>query len=216
MGLQHGDDSVWEFIHCGSGEQVCEVQGKIDPLTFADLGAAIGTWYNGALLGIENNQDGGANRALFNLGYQNIYYEHTNQGRPYDKATPRLGINMNARRRSELISHSRRLLEDGSLVIRSSRLVGQMESFALNGVKYEAISGAHDDLVMAYLIAGAMTVYHLEVARMSSHPLLPMVDGKEVDGPSEEKETLPRKLARHVMSHTPNREVWASSAENLI
>ena len=65
-GLERGDDSVIQVIRMETGVQVCEVQGKIDPIALGEKCYEIGTWYNNALVAIENNQDGGANRTLFN------------------------------------------------------------------------------------------------------------------------------------------------------
>lgn len=194
QGLIHGDDSVWQFLKVSSGEQVGEIQGKIDPVAFAEIGASFGKWYGNALLGIENNQDGGANRKLFDLGYPHVYFEMRDRGRPYDEATPRLGLNMNARLRARLIAQSRRLLKDGSLSINSIRLVGQMEAFHLNGLKYEAIGGAHDDLVMAWLIASHLMWHQMEVEEMKATGLAPLVDGEELPG----EETFVQKVVKRV------------------
>lgn len=187
-GLQHGDDSVYEVFHCGSGEQVCEVQGKIPPDDFADLGYELGTWYNHALIGIENNKDGGANRILAGLGYRNLYFDMADRGKPYLDPTQRLGINMNSRRRSELVTHSRAMLGDRSMILHSSKLIGQMEAFVLHGVKFQAITGAHDDLVMAMLIAGGMMMFQLSVSHRKASPLPSYVDGEAI---GEEVETPP-------------------------
>ena len=157
-GVERGDDSVLEGIKMSTGEQVFEVQGKIDPLTFGEISYQYGTWYNNALLGIENNKDGGANGMLHKLGYSNVYFQKNNTGEAFDKQTAKLGFNTNLKTRHEIIANGRKFMEDGSVTVRSQHLLSQFEIFALNsaGTKFEALSGGHDDLVMAWLIACEM------------------------------------------------------------
>jgi len=189
QGLQHGDDSVLQVINCHTGEQVAEVQGKIEPLTLAELAFALGNWYNGALVGIENNQDGGANRHLFKLGYGNVYFEQKDTGKAFDDATPRLGLWMSAPVKARLVAWVRRLMLAGDLVPRSSELVAQFEIFVLDGINFQAIRGGHDDLVMAWLIAAEMMRVQMMYEEARQNLLVPLVNGKPIDSTSEEEIT---------------------------
>ena len=189
-GLDHGDDSVFQVGRLGTGEQVAEVQGKLDPFSFAELGYMLGNWYNVALIGIENNKDGGANRHLFESGYKNIYFQQTETGEASRKPTPKLGFNTNLRTRPMLVAQARRWLEDGSAVIRSQDLLGQFEPFALQGVRFEAISGAHDDLVMAYMLMVEMMRVCSLTDQMMNEKLPVYCNGKRLD-PAAEFEEVP-------------------------
>lgn len=199
-GLEHGDDSVLEVLSGSTGEQVAELQGKVDPFTFGELAAMLGTYYNNALIGIENNKDGGANRVLHEMGYTNIYFEQKDMGEPYDKHTIKLGINTNIRNRHRLISQARRWMEDRSAIPVSKHLVGQFETFVLRSTKFEAIPGGHDDLVMAWVIAIEMLRVHLVMDEAKHTELKPLWNGVEVsDGFGDEFDAEPTNIIdKHV------------------
>ena len=179
-GLEHGDDSVLEVIVGSTGEQAAELQGKVDPFTFGELAYMLGMHYNEALIGIENNKDGGANRVLHEMGYKNIYFEQKDLGEPYDKHTIKLGINTNIRNRHRLISQARRWMEDRSAIPVSRQLVAQFETFVLRSTKFEAIPGGHDDLVMAWVIAIEMLRVHTMMNEAKNTELNPLWNAKEV------------------------------------
>lgn len=185
-GLQHGDDATGQVIRVSTGDQVAELQGKIEPFALAEHLFAIGTWYNEALIGIENNRDGGANRALFEMGYKNIYFEMKEIGLPYQKPTAKLGYNMNARTRAMLVAQARKFMMDASVNVRSLQLVSQFETFALESEKFQAITNAMDDLVMGWMIACEM--FRLQLLRMevSRNDLNPMWNGEEITEHGEE------------------------------
>jgi len=199
-GLEHGDDSVLEVLSGSTGEQVAELQGKVDPFTFGELAVMLGTYYNNALIGIENNKDGGANRVLHEMGYTNIYFEQKDMGEPYDKHTIKLGINTNIRNRHRLISQARRWMEDRSAIPVSKHLVGQFETFVLRSTKFEAIPGGHDDLVMAWVIAIEMLRVHLVMDEAKHTELKPLWNGVEVgDGFGDEFDAEPANIIdKHV------------------
>lgn len=181
-GLERGDDSVLTGICMETGEQVFEVQGKIDPITLGEMAYEYGMWYNRALVGMENNKDGGANRVLARLNYANIYLQQNNTGRVWDQATDRLGFNMSRKTRLEIIANAREMMQDGSVTVRSQHLLSQFEIFAMSpSGKFEAISGGHDDLVMAWLIAVELFRHQLEINALKDRVLLPYIDGKPWD-----------------------------------
>ena len=185
-GLAHGDDSVYEVIDVETGHQVAEMQGKIDPITFGELGYMLGSHYNDALIGIENNKDGGANRVLQRLGYPNIYLQQNNAGEPWDKATPKLGFNVNLKTRLILIAQARRWMEEGAVYPHSTDLLTQFETFVFTNTKFEAVSGAHDDLVMAWVIAIEMVKVQAEWGEAKRNQLNPYWDGQELSEWGEE------------------------------
>ena len=207
-GLQKGDDSCWGMFKLSTGEQVAEIQGKIDPQAFAEMGRLLGLYFgqtSPALLGIENTKDGGANRFLAELGYPYIYQEQADNKKAYLEPTARLGISMSgARRRTALIAQARKWCEDGSVVPRSQWLLAQMETFALHHGKFQGLPGSHDDLVMEFV----MSVEMMRVALMingDGKGSSPMVDGVPIDAEEpvrtaeEEKwDLLDRKVAEKI------------------
>jgi len=180
-GLSHGDDSVFQVINCNSGDQACEVQGKLDGVTFGEVGYMLGNWYNEAMIAIENNKDLTSLNLLgpAQLGYPNLYYEAKEAGRAWRDQTSKLGWNTNLRTRPMMVTRGRDMLSDGSVKIFSSKLASQWETFALENSKYQAIAGAHDDLVMAYLIALEMMAIQLVRREVMTNGLNPFLDGKE-------------------------------------
>lgn len=214
-GLEHGDDSVLEVFETTRGQQCAELQGKVEPFALAELAFMLGTYYGNAIVAIESNKDGGCNRHLFELGYRNLYFEMADTGQGWDKATPKLGINVNLRSRHRLIAQARRWLEDGSARVRSRSLLAQMETFVLRDAKYQAIPGGHDDLVMAYCFAVEM----LRVSSLRDNPggLPPMLDGEVVTEPAFEDldaaETLPR--SERLIRQTQRRALRESPATTM-
>jgi len=201
---------------------VAELQGKIEPFAFADHLFTLGHYYNEALIGIENNRDGGANKVLFELGYKNIYFEMKEVGLAYQKPTAKLGYNMNSRTRAMLVAQARKFLTEGSTSIRSISLVGQFETFALESEKFQAIENAFDDLVMAYLIACEMMRVQLLRTETSLNRLNPTWNGEEVSEPGledfevmENQTRSERLMAKHQKKTYEQDIVDASTVGNL-
>lgn len=180
-GLTRGDDSVYEVIRCATGDQVAEVQGKIPPKIFGELGATLSQYYNNALIAIENNKDGGANQFLYDAGCRNIYFQRDVTARAYDKITDKLGYNMNLRTRPILVAQARSWMEDGSAIPRSQRLLSQFEIFVHRLGRFEALPGGHDDLVMAWLLAVEMTRVALISVDGTQNNLNPLYNEEEID-----------------------------------
>ena len=184
-GLPHGDASVLEVISCSTGRQVYECYGAIPPFELAERAYLVGTYYNSALCAIENNKDGGCNRALFEMGYRSIYFQKDDRSKAYEEYTPKLGFNTNVRSRFKIITATRKLLEDGSLSIRSRALLGEWETFALDAGKFQGIRGAHDDKVMAYCIAVEAWRVQMLSLELEENQLKPIWEGREV-GPEHD------------------------------
>ncbi|MEW6750882.1 MAG: hypothetical protein AB1505_07885 [Candidatus Latescibacterota bacterium] len=102
------------------------------------------------------------------------------RGKAWDEASPRLGLNMNPRSRHRLIAQARRWMEDGSVRLRSTRLLDQCQTFVLRDAKYQAVRGGHNDLVVAWAIATAMMWVQLPVDGVDEQGLPPLVSGQPV------------------------------------
>jgi len=237
-GLLHGDDAAIEVFCVETGRQVMEIQGTIHPFDLAEICWLVGTFYaykkrlsdgkverTPALIAIENNKDGGANAKLLELGYENIYFLAEDKGKGYQEQLPKLGINMNQRRRAELISKGRTWAEDESVIIKSSFLLGQMEIFQLRNGKFQAPIGGHDDLVLAYLIAvEMMEVVQLLMELDSREGLRPLADGEpvphdetDVGDEWEEEKPLVEKLIERTRQKQSEAgpEEWVTEYDNL-
>jgi hypothetical protein len=190
-GLDSGDDSVLQVLSLAHGEQVAELQGKVEPFAFAGLAYLLGTWFNDALVGIENNKDGGANRALFELRYPNIYLEQSDVRLSYDKPSAKLGWNTNVRSKHRLVAQGRKLMEDGSVIPHSDRLLSQFETFILQDAGYSAVKGGHDDLVMSWLIGIEMLMFATRLEKVRENPLMPLINGEPVEALSADDPASP-------------------------
>ena len=180
-GLERGDDSVLEGVCCNSGEQIFELYGKIEPVSFGELAYMMGVYYNDALIGIENNRDNTSNRVLRDLGYKNIYLEHTETNRSYRKPTDKMGWNTNLRTRPQLIALGRQYMSDGSAIPRSIKLINQFKNFALHMGVFRGLPGSHDDFVMAWLICMEMMRFQLMIMEAKKSSLKPLLNGEEVN-----------------------------------
>ena len=204
-GLMHGDDTVIEVFCVSDGEQCAEMQGKIDPMAGAEFCFLLGTWYNNALVCIENNKDGGMNRILFELGYRNIYYQSRDDGKPVPQLTQKLGFNTNIRTRSQLITQAKNYVMDASVTVRSEQLLGQLEVFGLEGGKFQAIAGAHDDIVLAFLLCceAFKTQLLFETGRTNS--LNPLWEGQEVTDSFDTIDDYTPKLVERLIDQSRDR-----------
>ncbi|HEY3927195.1 MAG TPA: terminase [Candidatus Koribacter sp.] len=135
-----GDYSAAEVIEAGTGMQVAEYCGHQTPAELALGVVVMGRRYNDALLVVERNNHGHAVIAeLERLGYTNLY-EKNNQ----------LGWLTTVASRPRMIEQFAAMLRNEPEKINSKRLLEECKTF----VRREdgsgaAMSGAHDDLVMA-------------------------------------------------------------------
>lgn len=221
QGLEHGDNSALEVLCLNDGHQVAEYQGKMEPSELGELAYLLGQYYNWAFGCFENNADlTPQSVCAVQLKYPNYYYQQT-VGSDVDTSTRKYGWNTNMRTRYLMINDMRSMLADGSLTVRSSWLLDEMEIFARSPRgKYEAIPGGHDDLVMAYAIAVQMFKYAL-LMRQDEEGLQPLVDGQmvrpgedDIDEPLE-KQTREARIAAKVAAERTLPE-YVTSLGNLL
>lgn len=166
-GGKGGDRSVIEVIRAGDkhrpDEQVAEFASDFHgPHDLAPVAAMVGRLYGDgaggeALLIVECNGEFG-DSCLFDIRsryqYGNLFI-----WKIYDKtknlATTRLGWWTTPSTRPKLIARGHHALVNGDLVINSEFLLDELEDFQgdLFMAKAQAISGRHDDRVMAMLMA---------------------------------------------------------------
>lgn len=157
-GLEHGDDSV--AVVMDYYNRVCAVlQGKIGSRELARLTTELGRFYNGALLGIERNNSGGAviDFARDEFKYPNLYWRKdplTISGqKPREwgwhtgEDTKGLAINYLAGKLPEIELTDAKVLK---------QLGEYRYIFSKTGTKVTMGGSPHDDLVMGLAIAAQM------------------------------------------------------------
>ena len=153
-GLKEGDASCGYVQSRLTGTIVAEIYGQFIPRRFAKELAALGWWYNGALIcpEVEPSAQGRSTcDELENLGYINIYQQRREKiiG---DPLTKRYGLPMTKDQKDRVVGIGREVIEERQL--RSP--VREFWLELLNFVEHPsgrmaADMGLKDDRVMAYL-----------------------------------------------------------------
>ena len=139
----------------------------MDPGTFGDILFYLGRYYNNALLAVESNSIGNTTLdRLMQMSYLNLYYE-TKVASMRTKDTTRLGFRTTAASKPRIIGYLKRLVEDLDIDVPSEIIIQELKDYIANdNGKTEALSGSHDDTIMA--IAIAMEVLRTHSDRLTS------------------------------------------------
>jgi hypothetical protein len=161
-----GDYSGFHVIDVETVTQVAEYKGQISPKDYGNMLVNIATEYNDALLVIENANIGWTTiQVAIDRGYKNLYYspkdssisDVAQQLSKYvdlkDTSQMVPGFTTSSRTRPLVISKLDMYMRERTPVIRSSRLLDELDVFIWNGSKAEAMRGYNDDLVMSFCIA---------------------------------------------------------------
>ncbi|GGG65972.1 terminase [Edaphobacter dinghuensis] len=143
-----GDFAVAQVIDLETGMQCAELQQRLRPVDLAKQAAELARKYNNAVIVVERNNHGSALLAYLDTveHYANIYSQ---AGQP--------GWLTTSVSKPEIISHMGALLVESPKLFASRRLLGECRTFvAMEGGRTGAVSGAHDDCVMAMAIAQAV------------------------------------------------------------
>lgn len=155
-GLGHGDYSVAQVINAATEEVVAVWHGHIDPDLFgSDVLFDLGDWYNGALIGVENNNHGLTTlKALQRVGYKNIYRQRRLAQRS-PQATEILGWRTTAASKPLAIDELSKALRDSELTLFDEHTIAELRTFVReeNGRMH---GSPHDDRVMSLAIANQM------------------------------------------------------------
>lgn len=152
-GLASGDASAACVLDRETGEQVAELHGRVIPEKFAYQLAALGWYYNKALIGVERNNHGHStlNTLLNVIRYEALYYHL-----PYDapKGSEVLGWPTTPATRPVLVDDLAAAIAGECIPLRSSATIDEMFCFIVTASgKPEAEQGKYDDRVMAAGIA---------------------------------------------------------------
>lgn len=147
-----GDGSDWNVGHVidNNQRQVAVMRLQKDEDLFADQLYCLGKMYNDALISVETNFSTYVNNTLVNREYPNIYIRENAPDAISKQITKKLGFNTNKATRPSLLGELKTLVRDRIECINDIDTLQEMFTFIVNEKsKPEAISGYHDDIIMA-------------------------------------------------------------------
>jgi hypothetical protein len=150
------DFTTFTIIDFDEREQVLEYLGKIPPDVAAEVAFKWATMYSAfVVIDITGGMGVSTSRKLQEMGYKNLYVDGVNV---LDKWTynPKLidkipGINFNSKRVQIVASFEEALRYN--FIVRSSRLLNELNTFVYVNGRPDHIKGQHDDLIMAMAMA---------------------------------------------------------------
>ncbi len=143
-GGSEGDFSCAQVVERVTGLQCAELHGHFPPRELAIRLVDLADRYDRALLVVERNNHGhGVLAHLHNLGYTNVYRERQQEGWLTSSVT-----------RPAMIENLASILATEPGLFQSARLLNECRTFVRQADGSScALSGSHDDLVMAMAIA---------------------------------------------------------------
>ena len=153
LGVPNGDPSALVVLAVPDLEEVASFNAIIPAEEFGEMSFYLGRLYNIPLIGIENNERGGAianNRLHKDLHYSRLLYQRDF----YDKKTPaRPGFVTTARNKSALVSDLSTCIRNHEILVRSAHAIEQLRHYMdLGDGKLGGAPGFHDDMVSALMI----------------------------------------------------------------
>lgn len=127
---------------------------RIDPTQYGDLLFYLGRYYNNALLAVESNSLGIATlNRLKQMKYVNLYHQ-TKVAQLSNEEGSRLGWRTTQATKPMIIGHLKNAIENDDINLASPRIIHEcMDYVADDNGRTNAISGSHDDTVIATAIA---------------------------------------------------------------
>jgi hypothetical protein len=150
------DFSSINIIDFDDREQVAEYVGKIPPDDLASLAYKWGILYDAYIVvDITGGMGVATSRKLQELGYKNQYVEGVNLMNIWDfnkKAQDKIpGLNFN-NKRTQIVASFEEQLRKG-FIVRSSRLLNELNTFVYINGRADHMKGAHDDAIMSLSMA---------------------------------------------------------------
>jgi hypothetical protein len=150
------DYSTFQIVDFDTREQVAEYVGKIPPDILAELCYKWGLMYSAFIvIDITGGMGVTTSRKLQELGYKDLYIDgldSTNRWKWDPKSQDKIpGLNFN-NKRVQIIAIFEEYLRHG-LIIRSSRLLNEMNTFVYVNGRPDHQKGQHDDLIMSLAMA---------------------------------------------------------------
>jgi hypothetical protein len=162
--VARGDGEDYSALHVIDAErcvQVAEYKGKLPTKDFGNLMMNVATEYNDALLIPDNSSIGwAAIQQVIDRGYRNLFYmssdmhyvdvEHQITNRKYiAEKNMKPGFTVSMRTRPLVIAKIDEYLRENSIIVQSSRILSELETFIWKNGRAEALQGYNDDLVFA-------------------------------------------------------------------
>jgi hypothetical protein len=136
--------------------EVCAVyrNNKIDPTQYGDLLFYLGRYYNNSLLAVESNSLGIATlNRLKQMDYVNLYHQ-TKVANVSNEEGTRLGWRTTQATKPMIIGHLKNAIENDDIFLASPIIIQECMNYVADASgKTNAISGCHDDTVIATAIA---------------------------------------------------------------
>ena len=158
------DYSAFHVIELESLTQVAEYKGRINTKDFGNMLVSVATEYNDALLIVENNNIGWATiQQIIDRDYPNLFYtskdlqyvdvQHQVTNKHYSEERKMVaGFSTTSKTRPLIISKLEEFFREESVVVRSNRLIDELQTFVYINNRAEAMRGYNDDLVMSFAI----------------------------------------------------------------
>lgn len=147
------DYSVIEVVDL-NGEQVAEYRNnKIEPHRFAQLVNELGTYYNNGHLVVEKASAG---HTVVDKLKNEYCYVNMHKAKMYDergRVRKKVGFETNSKTKPLIINQLREGFSEGQILINSKTTLEEMKTFVSNGNSMGAVTGSHDDTVMALAMA---------------------------------------------------------------
>lgn len=154
-GLANGDFSVADVVDTLTMETVAKWRGHVDPDKFGEILAALGTYYNYALVGVEVNNHGLTTiQKLRDIFYTNLYKRINGYDEDFEEPTSHLGWKTDMKTKRTAIDALTRLIRDGTISDPDNVFVNEAFAFVRDDRgRMNAEAGEHDDTIMAKAIA---------------------------------------------------------------
>jgi hypothetical protein len=173
------DFSSINIVDFDDREQVLEYVGKIPPDDLASIAYKWGILYGNAFIVIDITGGMGVatSRKLQELSYKNLYIEGVNTQNIWEynsKALEKIpGLNFNNKRTQIVAAFEEQLRKN--FIVRSSRLLNELNTFVYMNGRPDHMKGSHDDAIMSLsmaLYAGDICFNQLQRADASNKAML--------------------------------------------
>jgi Terminase large subunit, T4likevirus-type, N-terminal len=156
-GLEHGDFSVAQVIEAKSRRVVACYHARVDPDLFgSDVIYNLGRFYNRALVGVENNNQGLVTlKALVRVAYSPLYKQRSQTRASMPQPSDVLGWRTNAVTKPFVIGELNGVLRDGELHCFDVDTHSELRTFVREG-DGKMHGSPFDDRVMSLAIANQM------------------------------------------------------------
>jgi phage terminase large subunit len=152
----------------------------------------LGTYYNTALIAVENNRGQSTNKTLAKCGYRKIFVGQDQQGYEEDVLT-KYGISTQGSNKEDMINNLKARFREHPEEFQDLNTLREMQTFVVLDIGKTghyimgALPGCHDDDVMSYALALTAGATNQQTTSVN------VVKNKEEGLPWQLRETKPQK-----------------------